>query len=526
MFGISSDYLAEASTPAGISFHQEVLGAGGHVRVFVAYDARGYFNGTECASSPAYLDGAVAWNQLLSALGAAQAEGLAAEVVFDTGTGIGSPPADPDPASPAQAADYSCGIRLALSALAAAAAPPVTPVSFDPASVATTPVTPPAGSAAAVAMPAEFEAWNEPDNDGYAENWNEPCATPDVAPSCSGPWQAAMLWYLAQTQANSLHNADPVSFPTVTVAALTMSRPEKLYFFDANRTTLSDSSGQLYGGYYQELWGIVHCAAGFGGCEDTADSPTTMPSAWAVHDYADVTAGGTRDLAAFETALAQLNDRYASGAGAAVWITEAGVQLNSSFRTDDNDPDGVRCAAPGVAADTFGCMVDGNPAAQARGGTAWLALAGVAHPTDAGTISVTQLYWYQFALGELQCTATAPCHLGAGVTETAGETLPGLFAWDSALVDSSGGLRASFCAITRQPSADCTGRADDYANAHWEDWFQDAEMPAACPAHYGAWVADNADSGVSGGEECFYSPNSPPTAVTGTRGTLRGGSDN
>ena len=58
-----------------------------------------------------------------------------------------------------------------------------------------------------------------------------------------------------------------------------------------------------------------------------------MPTDWAVHDYTDPTAQGTADLREFVTALAQLNDQYAGGAAANVWVTESGVHLDSGTAT-------------------------------------------------------------------------------------------------------------------------------------------------------------------------------------------------
>jgi hypothetical protein len=498
-FGISGDYLAAAATPAGREFASAVLGPRGRVRFFVPYDARGSFNGTACAPSPAYTAGATAWNTLLGQLRQARADGLVAQLVFEVGTGIGGTPAVPDPADPTQAEDYACGVNLALQGLWAARQ--------------------------STGMPVDVEAFNEPDQTpglgNAAATGPASCPASATQPaSCSGPWRAAMLWYLAQTQANGLRQSTP-GFPAVTAAALTLGAPNKLSYLDAGYARLADPQGAPYPGYYQSLYEIVHCARGYGGCGQPGANPTAMPTDWAVHDYTDPTAQGTADLREFVAALAQLNNRLNAGAAAQVWVTEAGVHLDSGTRRDANHPGGVACHAVNGGNDTYGCLVDGNPETQALGGEVWRELAGVAAPTEHGAVGVTQLFWYQFALAATSCTTAAPCQLANGVVYASGQSLPALHSWDSALVDSAGRPRASFCALTSQPATDCPGQPDAYADAHWVEWWQ--PMPAQCPAHEGAWIADRPDSGVPGGQECYYSPAQPPAATraadTGANGT-------
>ncbi len=441
------------------------------MRFFVPYDARGSFDGTACAPSPAYTAGAAAWNALVAQLAQARADGLTPELVFAVGTGIGGTPTVPDPANAVQQADYSCGVDLALQALWQARQ--------------------------TSGMPTDIEAWNEPDTTpGYS-----------ATTSARGPWRAAMLWYLAQTDANALYQSTP-GFPVVAVAGLTMAAPEKLDYLDDGHTSLSTPQGSVYAGYYQSLYQIVHCSPGYGGCRQPGANPTTMPTDWAVHDYTDPTAQGTDDLREFVTALAQLNDRYAGGAAANVWITESGVHLDAGTRQDANHPRGVTCHTPLGADDTYGCLVNGNPAAQAAGAQIWRELAGIAAPTRHGAVRVTQLFWYQFALGARSCTPSDPCQLADGVAYASGQSLPVLHSWDSAMVDSAGRPRASLCALVGQPAASCPGLSDAYADAHWVDWWQ--PMPRQCPAHFGAWVATSADSGVPDGQECYYSANVPP----------------
>jgi hypothetical protein len=480
-YGISSDFLAEAATPAGQAFSHRYLADAGLVRIFVPYDARGGWNGSTCADSPAYTAGAVAWNQLIDQLNVAKTDGLSAEIVFSSGTGIGEP-SQPNPADPGQAADYRCGLQFVWQGLLAGAQAP----------------------GATIAMPVEYEAWNEPDLSGYGQGLATACPQPITTASCSGPWQAAMLWYIAQASATTFAQTGG---PTLAIAALTESAPENP-FFDDNSTQL-DAAGQPVNGYYQDLYRIISCQSGYGGCQ-LVNGPTTMPAIWAIHDYADPSAGGTADLASWVNALAQLNNRYAAGMGATIWITESAVHLDSSFTSDDNHPNGVSCpASVPVAANTFGCLLIDHPRAQARGASAWLDLAQVTAPTKAGAIEVSQLFWYQFAVPSVICTSAAPCLLGNGKVLTDNQRLPVLHSWDSALVDSNGQGRASLCRLLDRPESDCQGQADPYADAHWLDWWQAAQMPEPCPAHDGAWIADRNDSGVPGNEECYYSLNTP-----------------
>ena len=487
---MSANYLNDADTMTGRALAARLLAPSGSVRIFVPYDALAFYDGISCAPSPARAADGEAWHSALQSVGETLAAGLTPEIEIDDGTGIGWVPVTPDPASQTQAQDYGCGVRSIMKAL------------FD--------------RLRRSAKPLQFEAWNEPDNAGYSYRWDRSCSAPArTVPSCSGPWRAAMLWYLAQTQANYLHaSIRGAGFPQLTVAAMTLSAPQKLYFFDARHLSLSAPDGSPYNGYYQSLWRIVHCVHGFGGCENAPFNPTTMPSTWAVHDYDDPTAIGGADLRAFERALAALNDALGDGAGAALWITEAGVQLDSQTRSDLNHPNGVACAGTNFDhsdSDTFACIQDNRPAAQAAGARAWLRLGGVSERTSRGLISVSELYWYHFELGVIDCATRSPCTLGSGAEVRHGR-LPQLHSWDSALVDSDGIPRASFCAITSEPAAECTGNPAADETARWYDWWEPSRMPVTCPPHFGAWVARKPHSRVPSGEECFYSPSNLPGA--------------
>lgn len=489
-FGISQDYLDVAGDSAAQTFASRVLGATGHVRLFVPYDARGYWDGGQCASSPDYEQGAPAWNTLTQQLLQANTQHLRVEIVFAAGSGSGAVPHYPNPAITAQSDDYRCGIQMALSSIADFAAENQLP------------------------MPTEFEAWNEPNLDVYGKYASDPCPSPatDTASSCSGPWQAAMLWYLAQTAANQLRATGTV--PPLTFAALTVSAPQLLPFIDDGDASLREPDGVVLDGYYQQLYAIVHCLQGYGGCTDPADDPRTLPTVWAVHDYADVTGAGTGDLTLFEQTLADLNDQYDSGHGARIWITEAAVDLGAPMDTDINHPDGVTCD-PGdsdTSANSFGCLVDGRPQAQAAGAAVWKVLPSLRTSTQSGSVSVTQLYWYQFQLGSLQCSTTSPCALSEYASAQA--DVPALHAWDSALVAADGQPRVSFCVITGLPLTQCHGRSTDYVNAHWIPWWTPDKLPSPCPdEHDGAWVANRSGSGVPGGEECYYDVDPPPPTV-------------
>jgi hypothetical protein len=225
---------------------------------------------------------------------------------------------------------------------------------------------------------------------------------------------------------------------------------------------------------------------------------------------------GTADLRAFETALARLNDAYASGAGAQVWITESGVQLDSLATNDLNLPAGTSCQGNdirGYDARTFGCLQDNRPENQAAGAGAWRSLGTLTHSTKRGQIAVSELYWYDFQLSTVSCMPQSPCDLGRGIVYERGQVLPELHSWDSALVDSTGKPRPSFCVVTGAPVSRCAGSPHDYEASRWYPWWQPAEIPTPCPAHFGAWVADKADSGLPNGVECRYDASTPPTAA-------------
>jgi hypothetical protein len=131
-------------------------------------------------------------------------------------------------------------------------------------------------------------------------------------------------------------------------------------------------------------------------------------------------------------------------------------------------------------------------------------------PTLHGNVRVNRLFWYQFQLQQLSCTVESPCQLGS-TKDVSGVAIPALHSWDSSLIDASGDPRSSFCVLLRLPLSHCTGNPSNYTDAHWDNWWQSQAIPNSCPFHEGAWVADNPDSTVAGGEECYPSTNIPPT---------------
>src|SRR6201999_657723 len=118
----------------------------------------------------------------------------------------------------------------------------------------------------------------------------------------------------------------------------------------------------------------------------------------------------------------------------------------------------------------------------AAGAAVWRALPSITAATASGAITVTQLYWYQFQLGSLQCSSSDPCSLSE--SESVDTDVPQLHAWDSALVDAQGRPRVSFCVLTDMPLSDCDGHSTDYVNAHWIPWWTASKLPNPCPGQH------------------------------------------
>jgi hypothetical protein len=403
------------ASPAFDAFRRQVLlsaGRTGYMRLWIAYDALYAWNpaSQRCGSSPyAFgppasfngVNGSELFAQLVWNVQGARSLGLTPEVVFSAGSGEGGVPHYPAPGYGDGTAlsagvttagyDYYCGVLGVMSSLRA-------DLGKD--------------------APNHWEAFNEPDTkssymgdlkDGCAVNSScgvEPlgsdynygsylCGRPD--PDC-GPLEAAELWELAEGAVTQER------WSGQQVAALTQTDPEGPYVVP----------------YVQQLNALSSCAAGFVPA-GAARCPSygVFPRYWAVHDYDDPTAGGTADLRAFELTLA----RAARGHGPLqVWVTESGVELNSSTPADLNRHG---CPSPSGGANLGACVND-NPAAQARGARAWRSLLYVSAPG----VRTTSVYWFEFQL------------------------IP---SWDSALVDADGRPLDSFCALVS--GARCDGNA-------------------------------------------------------------------
>ena len=403
----------------------------GYARFFVPYDALGHWNGSACDWSAAFRQGGYSttdstsgqyvqgryevaaqnWVQLIDELAAAKQIGLTPEIVITPGTGIGfggsyyqggsgSTALFPDVGSPGHLStqwyDYACGVYfleyyIFLEEKALGWSPPF--------------------------MPSQYEAWNEPDDPAYGLS---PYLNGSGAGS--GPWKAAYLWYTAQLYSNDLSTVIS-GFPSLAIAALTMTHPDSNAYLD---------------NYWDALHNTITCQSGYGGLCSNPYAAHLMPGAWAVHDYSDPTIGGTQDLIQFESELARKNAALGYNIDQ-VWVTESGVRLDLPGDSDANHPNGYPCTGADGAenANTFGCRVDNNGAAQAQGGTTWASLGSVSGGSGQAGVITTMLLWYQFQL----------------------QNSPHVF--DSALVDTSGvHFRPSYCAITGFPT--CDGNVSDY----------------------------------------------------------------
>ena len=144
---------------------------------------------------------------------------------------------------------------------------------------------------------------------------------------------------------------------------------------------------------------------------------SSFPASWAVHDYSGVTRGylGT-SLATLEAFDRELG-ADTGGRAKDLWITEAGMLLNSRTKLGN-------CPISGTdPAGTVGACINGNAAAQRADIAAFFSLprAGVAVP-------ITHLFWYEWK-GEIN--------------------------WDSGLLDATGAPRSAWCAFFG--AGNCTG---------------------------------------------------------------------
>jgi hypothetical protein len=144
---------------------------------------------------------------------------------------------------------------------------------------------------------------------------------------------------------------------------------------------------------------------------------SSFPASWAVHDYSGVTraylGSSLADLEAFDRELGT----DTGGRAKDLWITEAGMLLNSRTKLGD-------CPAHGTdPAGTVGACVNGNDAVQRTDISAFFSL-----PRAGVSVPITHLFWYEWK-GEAN--------------------------WDSGLLDAGGVPRSAWCAFFG--SGTCTG---------------------------------------------------------------------
>ncbi len=149
----------------------------------------------------------------------------------------------------------------------------------------------------------------------------------------------------------------------------------------------------------------------------TALPGSSFPTSWAIHDYSGVTraylGGSLAGLKAFDRELGT----DTGGRAKDLWITEAGMLLNSRTKLGS-------CPASGSdPAGTVGACINGNAAAQQTDIAAFFSL-----PTAGVSVPITHLFWYEWQ-GEVN--------------------------WDSGLLDAAGVPRSAWCAFFG--SGTCTG---------------------------------------------------------------------
>jgi hypothetical protein len=147
---------------------------------------------------------------------------------------------------------------------------------------------------------------------------------------------------------------------------------------------------------------------------------SSFPASWAVHDYSGVTRGyqgsSLADLSAFDRELGT----DTGGRATSLWITEAGMLLNSRTKIGN-------CPANGAdPAGTVGACINGDAAAQQADINAFFSL-----PGAGVSVPITHLFWYEWE-GESN--------------------------WDSGLLDALGAPRSAWCAFFG--AGTCTGSAD------------------------------------------------------------------
>jgi hypothetical protein len=232
-----------------------------------------------------------------------------------------------------------------------------------------------------------LEAWNEPNINGYGGN----------------PAGAAADYTAAYQAAAQVH-ADYPSVPVAELAAGTLS-------------SMGCGAGAVCSNLSQYLNGYI-------------DALHQTPQYWSFHDYEDVTAAGITEsspyavnLHGFENVLAS---RYGSAYNAPIWITEAGARIDDP---NPQEPDGAKPQCNNGELDAYnytwsafkvGNCLDWMPDPHlARLRQAWAAQAFLDLPLSG---RVTQVDWW-----------TPEDPPGAG--------------WDSALLDTGGLPRSSYCVL-------------------------------------------------------------------------------
>jgi hypothetical protein len=236
----------------------------------------------------------------------------------------------------------------------------------------------------------QIEAWNEPDVNGYRGN----------------PGGAAANYNTAYRAATQVH-ADYAEVPAAELAAGTLS-------------TMSCARGAVCSNLAEYLSAYI-----------TGLSHT--PAYWSFHDYDDVTAAGAEQTSPYATNLHALDNilisRYGPVYTPELWITEAGARIDQpNIREPDGTAPGCDNGEPDAYNPAWGggykvgnCLDWAPDRGLARLRQAWAAQAFHDLASLLGG-RITQVDWW------------TPNN-GAGI------------GWDSALLDTAGRPRASYCVL-------------------------------------------------------------------------------
>ena len=377
------------------------------VRLFVSIDAVAQFNGS--ATSPGCVPSRVlqqSWydtagrlhtageslQDLMAGLVQAHADGLTPLVSIAGYSVPTSRPAfdapAPDPTTPAGYWDYRCGIEGILGAIS---------------------------RLPAADQPHVWEPFNEPDTialyrTGDAEGTSSTSADSDPSADPSGSTSTSATVPASSDQASGCAvTADGVPDGAAKAACDYVLADQVIHQFAGHQadTLLAGVFSQMSPTY------LEHYVATLA----TALPGSSFPASWGVHDYSGVTRGyqgsSLVDLEAFDRDLGT----DTGGRAKDLWITEAGMLLNSRTKLG-------ACPASGAdPAGTVGACINGNAAAQAADISTFFSL-----PQAGVSVPITHLFWYEWE-GEIN--------------------------WDSGLVDSAGVPRSAWCAFFG--SGTCTG---------------------------------------------------------------------